>query len=399
MTTEKEHLYLDHASTTPVDRRVVESMLPYYTEFFANPSSSHVMGKKVKKDLQAARAHVASLINADLDEMVFTSGGTEASNLALGGAVEHLPRPAKILMSSVEHHATQKMCEKLVARGDAQVMYVKVNEYGELDQEDFKQQLQEFPDIISLIYANNELGTILDVEALFKIIHDFCSTSSSNYKPLIHLDACQALAWLDIDVKKLGIDMMTINASKINGPKGVGALWIRKGIQIKPTIVGGSQEYGLRAGTENVPSIIGFAKACELVAQERNTYDNRVRELRNEFWELLKKDLGDRVHLNGLPLDSTLRLPNNLNVSFADLRGEIFQLALSDAGIMCSTGSACSAHISGPSKVLVATGMSEEQANNSIRFSLGKNTTHDEIQKAANLIIDLYQKLGKLNSF
>jgi cysteine desulfurase len=369
-----QRVYLDYAATTPTHPEVVKAMLPYFTESFGNPSSIYSYGQEAKGAIEEARARVADLIGARNEEIVFTSGGTEADNFAIKGVAFAREKQANhIITSSVEHHAVIESCEFLERRG-FRITYLPVDSYGMVDPASVKKAITDKTTLISVMHANNEVGTIQPIAEISKIAKE-----AGVY---FHTDAVQTVGHIPLNVDELGVDLLSVSAHKLYGPKGVGSLYIRKGTKIVPFMNGGGQERGRRAGTESVAGIIGFGRAVELARQDMEYEANRLTYLRNKLIEGVLK-LIDHTHLNGHPVD---RLPNNVNVSIDFVEGESTLLNLDLEGICASTGSACSSSSLEASHVLLAMGLSHEQAYGSLRFTLGKWTTYEDIDQVLQVL-------------
>ena len=355
-------------------------MLPYFTEKYGNASSIHEKGKEAKNAMENSRRAIARLINADKDEIYFTSGGTESNNFALKGLFfSNFPKKDHIITTKIEHDCVLNTCKWLEKQG-AKVTYLNVDKYGFVNPRDIEKAITNKTIVVSVIHGNNEIGTIQDMEALGKICR------SKNV--LFHTDACQSFTKVPIDVKKQNLDLVTLNAHKIHGPKGVGALYIRKNIEITPLFHGGGHERGLRSGTENIPGIVGFAKAAEIVTKKDI---EKMTELRDRIMSELLKISG--VRING-PIED--RLCNNVNISFDNVDGEVVGGYLENYGIMTSTGSACMSHsLSGKSHVLKAIGLSDEKASNSIRISISRFTTDEEVNYFLEKIKKILEKFKK----
>lgn len=382
----KREIYLDHAATTYADPRVVEAMKPYWTDAFGNPGSFNSAGLRVLRALNNARTTTARILNCAPEEVIFTGSGTESINLAIQGVFRANRTKGKhIITSAVEHHAVLETCEYLQKHEGAQVTMLPVDRYGRVSPEKLEQAIRPDTILITIMYANNEIGTINNIPELAKV--------AKKHKVLFHTDACQAAGMLDIDVKKLGVDLLTINGSKIYGPKGTGALFVRRGTPIHPIIHGGGQEFRLRSGTENMPAIIGFAKALELAQQEREQENARLTKLRDKLIKGILSTI-PKTFLNGHPVE---RLPNNANISFMDIEGEALLLMLNEHGICASTGSACTSKSLDPSHVILALGLPYEASHGSIRFTLGKRTTESDIDKVLEVLPGIVQKLRQLS--
>lgn len=376
-----KRVYLDNAATTPVDPRVGEAMAPFWSKEFGNPGGLYEEGRRAKDAITSARETIARIIGAKADEIIFTSGGTESDNLAIFGAAgafwksvseNSLAKP-HIITTSFEHHAVLNPCQNL-AREGTEVTYLDVGEEGIVNQEDVRQALRPETVLVTVMYANNEIGTIQPIAKIGKIIKEFRAQNKSKY-PYFHTDACQAAGFLDLNVNNLGVDLMSANGSKIYGPKGIGFLYRATGVKIKPLLVGGGQEWRMRSGTENVPTIVGLAKAFEIAQHEREEESRRLTELRDYFISRILKEI-PKVVLNGHP---ARRLPNNVNVSILDIEGEALVLYMDAKGISFSTGSACTSESLDPSHVILALGKPYEFAHSSMRFTLGRSTTKEDI--------------------
>ena len=378
-------IYLDYAATTPTHPEVVKAMLPYFTEEFGNPSSIHSYGQEAKGAMEEVRAKVADLIGARSEEIVFTSGGTEADNFALKGvAFANESKGNHIITSSIEHHAVIETGKFLQRRG-FKVTYLPVDEYGLVDPEDVRKAITGKTILISVMHANNEVGTVEPIAEIGKITKE-----AGIY---FHTDAVQTVGHILVDVNELGVDLLSISAHKLYGPKGTGALYIRKGTKLVSFKHGGEQERRRRASTENVPGIVGFGKAAELAQQEMSEEAKRLTYLRNQLVSGLLERI-DHTRLNGHPVN---RLPNNVNISVDYVEGESMLLNLDLEGICASTGSACSSSSLEPSHVLLAMGFSHEQAHGSLRFSLGKWTTEEEIGQVLDILPRIVAKLRAMS--
>jgi len=376
-------VYLDHAATTPVDPRVLAEMRPFFSQTFGNASSLHSFGREAKEALELARARVAKLISASQDEIIFTSGGTEADNLAVLGGVDSA-RGKKVVCSAVEHPAVLEPCAELGRRGFERVL-LPVDREGIVDVHVAGRA--RVASLVSVMHANNEVGAIQPIAEIAKFAHDGDA--------VFHCDAVQSAGKIPVDVRKLGVDLLTLSSHKIYGPKGVGALYLRKGVKLKSIVFGGGHERNLRSGTENVAGIVGFGKACELALREMPRESRQLSALRDR---LLKKLLAiDGAALNG-PRGAK-RLPNNVNVSFGAIEGEGILLGLDDAGIAVSTGSACSSKKLQPSHVLLAMGRRPEQAHGSVRYTLGRSTTAKQIDFTARKTAEVVARLRRMSPF
>ncbi|MCS6264265.1 MAG: IscS subfamily cysteine desulfurase [Nitrospira sp.] len=381
-------IYLDNHSTTPMDPRVLESMLPYFTEKFGNAASrNHAFGWDAEEGVEAARKQIAKLIHADAKEIVFTSGATESNNLALKGVVEmYHEKGDHIITSSTEHRAVLDTAKTLEAKRGVKVTYLPVDKFGMVNPEDVRNAITDKTILISVMFANNEIGTINPVKAIGKI--------AKEKGILFHCDATQGVGKVPIDVQDMGIDLMSFSAHKIYGPKGVGALYVRKKnprVRIAAQMDGGGHERGMRSGTLPVPLIVGFGKACELCEQEMAADAARLSVMRDRLHATITKALED-VYLNGHP---TERLPHNLNISFAYVEGESLLMGCKE--IALSSGSACTSATLEPSYVLRALGVGAELAHSSIRFGLGRFTLDEEVDYAGKRIIETVTKLREMS--
>ena len=385
------HIYLDTAASTPVADEVIEEMLPYLKERYGNPSSIHKFGRETARAINLARKRVAEMIGTSSPrEITFTSGGTEANNLALKGTAIHvqskMPKKNMIITSSIEHDAVLEPCKDLEDRGFV-TMHLPVTGEGFVRPSELKNVISDNVALVSIMYANNEVGTIQPIKELVEIAHQAGA--------LFHTDAVQAAGKLPLNVKNLGVDMMSLSSHKINGPKGVGALYIRSNLKILPIIHGGGQEWYLRSGTENVPGIVGFGKACELANKRMRHYQEHVAGLRNYVVERVLKEI-PRSRLNGL---RTERIANNAHFTFFGVNGEDLIIKLDENGIAASTGSACSVKKQKQSHVLKAMGFSYEEITGSLRLSLGMHNTKDEVDRAVNVLSSVIEELRELSPF
>jgi cysteine desulfurase len=378
-------IYLDHSATTPIRPEVLEAMHPYFTDIFGNASSIHAFGQKAKKALEEARESVARLIGAQPSEIVLTSGGTEADNLAIKGTALAREASGHIITSAVEHPAVLLPCHYLERRG-FEVSFLPVDHHGLLDPDDVRKAITDRTTLISIMHANHEVGTIEPLEeiAKFAIERDIP----------FHTDAIQSVGKIPIDVETVGVNLLTLSAHKLHGPKGVGALYIRRGTKILPQVLGGHQEVNLRAGTENVAGIVGLGKAAEIALHTMEAEGRRISRLRDGLWKGIRERVGP-VKLNGHP---TRRLPNILNVTFDGVEGESIVLNLDLKGIAVSTGSACTSGSLEPSHVLLAMGLSPTMARESVRFSLGMENTQEEIEYTTNTLEEVVRRLRSTSS-
>jgi len=369
-------IYLDYNATTPVDPAVREAMLPYLGEDFGNPSSTHAYGLPAKAAVQQARQQVASLVGAASEEIVFTSGGSESDNLAIiGTALANTRQGKHIITTCIEHPAVLNTCHYLEEGLGFKVTYLPVDEYGLVDPENVRRAVTGATILITIMHANNEVGTIEPIARIGEI--------ARQRGIVFHTDAAQSCGKLPVDVNELKVDLLTLAGHKLYAPKGIGALFVRKDVKINPLIHGAGQENGRRAGTENVPGIAGLGKACELAGKNLAEYGTKVRFLRDRLHRKLIDGLGKgRVRLNGHPEQ---RLPNTLNISIQGVAGDALLACL--PGIAAATGAACHAGSAEPSGVLLAMGKSREMALGALRFSLGRGSTEEEIDTAADLIV------------
>jgi cysteine desulfurase len=383
----KQRIYLDNAATTRVDDRVVEAMMPFFTDIYGNASSLHSFGTLANEALNQARAQLASSIGVMPEEIVFTSGGTESNNFALKSiALANRKKGNHLIVSAIEHDCVLNTCKWLEEQG-FNITYLPVDSTGIVDIGFLERSINSATIIVSVMYANNEIGTIQPVEEI--------KTVCGKHGVLFHSDACQAFGKIPVDVNKTGIDLLTINAHKIYGPKGIGALYIRKGVSIVPLLHGGGQESGLRSTTENIPGIIGFAKAASLCIGEMNVESERQIRLRDKLASFLSKTF-ENVYFNGHP---EKRLPGHLSFSFHGMEGETIRLLLllDEMGIGVSAGSACSSNDAGhhSSHVLMAIGLNQFEARGAIRVSLGRFTTDEDIE---GFMSALQQAVPRLNT-
>ena len=380
-----KRIYLDYAATTPTHPEVVKAMLPYFTDAFGNPSSIYSYGQEAKGAIEEARTKVADLIGARSEEIVFTSGGTEADNFALKGvALANESRGNHIITSSIEHHAGIETCKFLERRG-FRVIYLPVDAYGLVAPDDVRRVITDKTILISVMHANNEVGTIEPIAEIARIAKE-----AGAY---FHTDAVQTVGHIPVDVSELEVDLLSMSAHKLYGPKGVGALYIRKGTKLISFMHGGEQERRRRASTENVPGIVGFGRVAELAQQEMTEEAKRLTYLRDQLVNGILERI-DHTRLNGHPVN---RLPNNVNISVDFVEGESMCLNLDLEGICASTGSACSSSSLEPSHVLLAMGLSHEQAHGSLRLSLGKWTTEEEIGQVLEVLPLIVAKLRAMS--
>lgn len=385
----EKSVYLDYSATTPVKQEVFDAMLPYFMEEFGNPSSIYQIGIENKNAITKARQNVAALIGAEEQEIIFTSGGTESDNWALCGTVRMLRKEGKnhVITTTIEHHAIHHTCDYLKEFEGCDITYLPVDEKGRVRPEDLKNAITDKTAIVSIMMANNEIGTIQDIKTLSGICHE--------KGVLFHTDAVQALGNVKIDVKEMGIDMLSMSAHKIYGPKGIGGFYIRKGIKLPNLIHGGAQEKGRRAGTENVAGIVGFGKAAELALANIDKHIADISSKRDYFEKALLEKIPD-IEVNG---DTSNRLPGNCNILFHYIEGEALLLFMDIKKIFVSTGSACSSSSGAASHVLRACGIPEELALSTIRFTVGDLTTKEDLDYAINEIVMIAEKLRQISPF
>lgn len=380
------YIYLDYAATTPVDARVLEAMLPYFSEVFGNPSSIHFYGQQAEAAMETGREKVAAILNCQPDEVIFTSCGSESDNLALRGvafAAREKTGANHILISPVEHHAVSRTALQLRQHFGFKVEFLPVDEYGMVHPDDVRRRLRKDTALVSVIYANNEIGTINPIAEIGAV----CRHKGIPF----HTDAVQAAAYCPIDAQALQVDLLSIGGHKLYGPKGIGALYIRKGTPILPVITGGGQEFGLRAGTSNIPYIVGLAKALQLAQLEQEGRSARLRPLRDRIIaETLERIPAAR--LTGHPAH---RLPNHASFVFQNVDGNALLQVLDSAGFACSSGSACKTGSPEPSEVLTAIGLERSWALGSLRITLGNGTQAEHIDQLIAILPDLVERLRK----
>jgi len=383
-------VYMDYGSTTPVDKEIVEEMIPYFNQIYGNASSIHSFGIKANEAIEKSRKKVANLLNANSSEIFFTGGGTESDNMAIKGIsfLDHNKKKKNskgphIITSSIEHPAVLEPCKYLKKLGYI-VKYLPVDKYGIVDLTDLKNSISKNTFLISIMFANNEIGTIEPIKEIGKI--------AKENNIFFHTDAVQAIGKIPIDVKKLNIDLLSISSHKIYGPKGVGALFIRRGININPIIQGGGHERGLRSGTYNTPGIVGIGKACELLNTNLKKHIEYLKKLRDKLINDVLKN--QETYLNGHP---EKRLVNNAHFRFTAIEGESLNMMLNDKGIASSTGSACSSKKLEASHVLTAIGLKPEDAHGSLRLTLGKENTVEDIDYVSEILPKVVSHLRKMS--
>ncbi len=425
-----KQVYLDYAATTPIDPKVLSAMLPYLKKDFGNASSLHSFGQKAREAVEKAREGIAEFLNCQIEEVFFTGSATESDNLAILGVVRaalqlRFPRPEQfgpeltaeglgakagqaqkkgigrphVITSMIEHPAVLEPIKHLEKTGQIEVSYLAVGKEGIVKASDVEKVLKENTVLVSVMYANNEIGTIQPITEIAKVIRNFRNSKSqipvSKQYPVFHCDAVQAANYLDCNVENLEVDLLTLSGHKIYGPKGIGVFYKKKSVEIEPIIFGGHQEHGIRPGTENVAAIVGFGAAITAISNFKFQISN-LRKLRDKLLDGILKDIPG-TNLNG---SRENRLPNNANISFEGAEGESILMALNEKGVTVSTGSACASGSLEPSHVLMALGLSHQQAHGSIRFTLGRYTTSEEIDyvlKVLPVIISQLRKISPLN--
>ena len=378
-------IYLDNAASTQVHEKVVDEMLPYFKEQFGNPSSIHKYGRLASMAVQNARKRIATLINAEPKEILLTSGGTESNNTVLYG-IAYRSKVKHIITSSIEHDAILEPC-KLLEKDGFQVTYIPVDKHGLVSLDDVKNAISPDTCLISIMFANNEVGTIQPIKEICKLAHE------KNIS--MHTDAIQAIGKTPIDVKDLGVDLLSISSHKINGPKGVGALYIKNGTKLDPFILGGGQENGLRSGTENVPNIVGFGKACQIAKENMGQNEQHFRKIGTKLTSRILQEI-PYVTFNGHP---EKRIQNNTHFTFLGISGEDLIIKLDENGIAASTGSACSVRIQKASHVLKAMGFSHEQISGSLRLTIGTSNTEEEIDETVEILKKVVNELRVVSPF
>jgi len=378
-------IYLDHNATTPVHPGALEAMLPFYKDVFGNASSIHAFGRAARQAVEKSREKIATFIGAEADEIVFTSGGTEADNTAIRGVVAaNAAKGNHIITSAVEHHAVLNTCKRLEKNG-CKVTYLPVDESGLISVEELRKAITDETVLVTVMHANNETGVVQPVKEIGALARE---------KGIVfHSDAVQSFTKLPVNVDEMNVDLLSFSAHKIYGPKGVGALYIRKGTKIKPLLIGGHHEKNRRAGTENVAGIAGFAKAVEIARRDGDALNKRISVLRDRLWTGLKDKIKD-IKFNG---HSENRTPNTLNVSFKFVEGESIILNLDMEGVAVSSGSACTSGSLAASHVLLAMGLDHATAQGSIRFSLGKDNTAEDIDFVIAIFPGIIDKLRKMS--
>lgn len=379
-------IYLDHNATTPVDPRVVEAMIPFLTEGFGNASSVHQFGRSAKVALETSREQIAAFIGCEPSELIFTSGGTESDNLAIFGAAHaHRGKKNHLIVGATEHHAVLEAAEHLHKKEGFELDLLPVDHLGFSSADDLRNLASDQTCIVSVMHANNESGSIQDLRALSDAAHEKGA--------LFHSDAVQSVGKIKVEVKKLGLDMMSLTGHKIYGPKGTGAMYLRQGIKITPLLYGGSHEKRRRPGTENVAGAVGFAKALEIAGREMDDDFARLSQLADYFIETIVSRIPEVV----LNSPRTNRIPQTVNVSFKGLTGEPIILSLDMEGVAVAAGSACTSGATEPSHVLTAMGIPANIANGAIRFSLGRSTTKEQLEHVLNILPPIIERLRALS--
>jgi len=383
-----DQIYLDYAATTPVDPRVLDAMMPFFSTSFGNPSSVHRYGQQAEAAIESARETIAIALNCRADEIIFTSCGSESDNLALRGAalaVRAKTDANRILTSKVEHHAVSKTAEQLEKYFGFEVKWLEVDEYGMVQPQTVEQALDDKTALVSVMYANNEIGTINPIREIAAVCH--------RHGVLFHTDAVQAAAYLPVDVQSLGIDMLSLGGHKFHGPKGVGGLYVRKGTPLVPSQTGGGQENNLRAGTQNVPYIVGFAEALRLTVEEREKRFAHVKPLRDRVIGSVLETIPDS-RLTG---HMETRLPNHASFAFKNVDGNLLLTLLDVAGFACSSGSACKTGNPEPSEVMAAIGLAREWGLGSLRITLGVGTTAEQIGSFVKTLPSVVEQARELS--
>lgn len=378
-------IYLDNAATTSLHSQALEAMLPYFSDYYGNPSSIHSEGRTARRAIEKARSQVAKAIGAEASEVYFTGGGTESDNWAIQGICERLQEKGKhIITSAIEHHAVLHTCEAMKKRG-WQVTYLPVDGEGIVNPQQVKDAIRADTVLVTIMAANNEIGTLQPICEIAEITRE--------KGILFHTDAVQAVGTIKVDVKQWGVDLLSLSAHKFHGPKGVGALYVRKGVHIQNLISGGAQERGMRAGTENLAGIVGLGKAIEIAENDLSKEQQRVSVMRDQLIDGLLRAIPE-TRLNGHP---TLRLPGNVNIAVRYVEGEALLMRLDLEGIAASSGSACTSGSLDPSHVLLAIGLPHEIAHGSLRLSLGRDNTQEDVQKVLDVLPEIVANLRAMS--
>ncbi len=382
---EKKRIYVDHSATTPVRREVLDAMLPYFAENFGNASTVYAEGRETKKAISLAREQVAKAIGADVKEIFFTGSGTEADNWAIRGVAHaNKAKGNHIITSAVEHHAVLHTCQTLEKEG-FEVTYLPVDEFGMVSAEDVRKAIKDTTILVTIMTANNEIGTIMPIEEIGNVTKDAGI--------IFHTDAVQAIGMMDIDVNKMNVDLLSMTGHKFYGPKGSGALFIKKGVKVAPFITGGAQESNKRAGTENVAAIVGLGKAIELATADIAGHTARLAEMRDKYIERILNEI-PYTRLNGHPVQ---RLASNANISFEFIEGESLLLMLDMQGISASSGSACTSGSLDPSHVLLAIGLKHEIAHGSLRVTFGDANTIEDVDRIVEALKTIVSRLREMS--
>jgi len=386
----RRFIYLDNAATTPVDSAVFKKMQPYFFEQYGNPSTIYSLGEKANQAVEKARNQIADFLKCSLDEIYFTGSASESDNWVIYGLLPNTKKKIHIIISSIEHKAILEPCRNLEKNELAEITYLPINENGLIEISSLEKAIKKNTRLISIVYANSEIGTVQPIEEIGQLIKKI---NSKRKKPIIfHTDAVQAVNYLNCDVQKLGVDLLSLSGHKIYGPKGIGALYIKSGISINPLIRGGGQERNMRSGTENVPGIVGLGEAIEKI-QDYKVKIQSIKKLRNKLITGILKDIPD-AQFNG-SLES--RLPNNAHLSFNGAEGESIVMELSQRNIFVSTGSACASNSLSPSHVLTSLGLSHEESHCSVRFTLGRQTKDEDINYILKVLPGIIQRLRKIS--
>jgi len=392
----KRLVYLDNAAATAMDSRVRAAMTPYLESEYGNPGAIYSQGRMAKQALESARQEVSLVLGCRPEEIVFTGSGTESDNLAVFGVARaYVAKRKRIITSSIEHHAVLRPAEYLMKKEGFESVFLKPDEFGRISPESIQAALTPETTLVSIMYANNEIGTINTIRAIADVIAAYKKKIGRGMSdaPFFHTDACQAAPYLNLNVTELGVDLMTINGSKMYGPKGTGLLYVRRGVRLEPMIVGGGQELRMRSGTENVAGIVGLARALSIATENRETESARLVQLRDHLTNGILERI-PKVVLNG---HSTERLPNNVNVSILDIEGEAMLLYLDEEGVAASTGSACDSLSFDPSHVILGIGRPYEYARASMRFTLGRSTTSEDIDYVLAILPPMVEKLRRIS--
>ena len=380
------NIYMDNNATTQVADEVLDAMLPYLREYYGNASSMHRFGGQLRHKIDRARGQVAELLGCDEDEIIFTSGGTESDNSAIRGVLEYNPQKRHIVTTRVEHPAVRSTCRRLQKEG-YYLSELAVDNLGRLDLDELREAITEETALVSVMYANNETGVVFPIDQIAEIV--------KGKGCVFHTDAVQAVGKLSVDLRKLPVDLLSMSGHKLHGPKGIGVLYVRRGTALAPFVVGGHQEGGLRAGTENVPGIVGMGQACELARNHKDADNNRVGKMRDR----LEGSLLERCSSSRVNRDREFRLPNTSNVSFEYVEGEAILLMLDRLGIAASSGSACTSGSLEPSHVLRAMGVPFTSVHGSIRFSLSRYNTEDEIDYVIEELPRMIERLREISPY